>query len=1171
MSRATAEEVMPTGPWNRVVQQIRRAVGLQSSDGVGDADLLRRFAVAGDQQAFADLVQRHAALVRSVCRRIVGDEHHADDAFQATFLVLARKAGSVRRPERLSGWLYGVACRVSRKARGIMNRQRVQPGPIEDVAVMSVDGDWKDLRPVLDEEVNRLPECYRAPIILCYLEGKTNEEAARTLGCPGGTVASRLARGRDLLRGRLERRGLALSAGGLAAALPGFAAAAVPAEVVESAIRAGLQFAAGAGAEGPAATLAQGAIHAMFLARVKVFGAVAVVLMAALGGAGVLVHRAGGETVAVEAAPPAVAPPPLKLDAYGDPLPAGALLRLGTNRLRFNFAALAAIAPSGSLVATVEQTSRDTPQGSKEERIIRIHDIASGRETRSWHLPGRESIWSIQLSADGSLLAIPETTSGGAQVWDTKTGKLLKTLGQPGSRCHHVSLSADGKLLVAGNGLGRIDVYDVESGKLVRQIAPGKNSGSTSNQSGREPLRISADGKVVVVLDEQRNLRAHSVASGDVLAEFRCSQPGNNSSCNMAVAPDGLRLAFLSESYDDCRIDLFDVKAKAALPPLKMPVRFGNRTAAFSPDGKSLAAVGVDGITRVFDIESGKVTFSKPGDNRFLAFLEKGEVLASVGGSDHRTLRRWKLANGEEMDPFPGHFGGIGMALVLPGGRFLTGGGTSLILWDQATGKLQRRMVLGKDSSALAVSPDGRLLAGQLREKVLSIWDLATGDEVKQIAITHQHARAAAFSADGRTLFVSNGSITRYDVASGKPTGSLDGAGTVDCLAVSPDGTRVAGGTHRAYPHREFPREPGTREPQVPQRPTPGRVLVWDLAAGDRQPRIVGENPAGVLQIAFAPDGHSILSIGKIEMGQEVEKTAGASSKGDQLKPRDPSDPPPKPAYFGDYKVRIWEIATGKERLAFGDGVTHFYRFAISPDGRTLAAAGFGTGIRLFDMIDGKQVSVLGSPELSVTTLSFASDGKTLITGQYDTTALVWELPARLDSPRAADAKQLDAWWTDLQGDDAGRAYVAVCGLSREGKNAAPLLRDRYEAMRKTGRERVDKMIADLDSTTFADRQKATEELRKLGQIAVGALEKVLEGKPSLDLRKRIEGILTEIRAQPLAPDQRTGIRTVEALQRAGGDAAIDILRHWSTAMEDARVQAAARAAYQRLSPTKAP
>jgi RNA polymerase sigma factor (sigma-70 family) len=210
--------------------------------------LLEKFARRRDGSAFETLVKRHGPMVLAVCQRVLQNSQDAEDAFQATFLVLVRKAGSIGQPELLANWLYGVAYRTALKARASAarrsehERQAVSmptSDPLLDVA-------WRELRALLDEELSRLPEKYRAPLVLCYLQGKTNEEAARQLGWPIGSMSARLARGREMLRDRLASRDKALPAGLFLMVLTQKAGAAtLPAPLVGATVKAGLGWAVG--------------------------------------------------------------------------------------------------------------------------------------------------------------------------------------------------------------------------------------------------------------------------------------------------------------------------------------------------------------------------------------------------------------------------------------------------------------------------------------------------------------------------------------------------------------------------------------------------------------------------------------------------------------------------------------------------------------------------------------------------------------------------------------------------------------------------------------------------------------------------------------------------------------------------------------------------------------
>jgi RNA polymerase sigma factor (sigma-70 family) len=215
-----------------------------------DQDLLKRYVDLRDEAAFAALVHRYGPLVLGACRRVLGHEQDSEDAFQATFLVLARKAGAITKGASMGGWLYRVAYRIARKLKGRQARRQCREREAQEFAAAEETPDWvwREVRALLDEEVNRLPDKYRLPFILCYLNGKTNEEAARQLVCPVGTLASRLAWARERLRARLTHRGVVLSAAVLATGLTAQAGpVAVAGALAEATARAGLRFGAGQG------------------------------------------------------------------------------------------------------------------------------------------------------------------------------------------------------------------------------------------------------------------------------------------------------------------------------------------------------------------------------------------------------------------------------------------------------------------------------------------------------------------------------------------------------------------------------------------------------------------------------------------------------------------------------------------------------------------------------------------------------------------------------------------------------------------------------------------------------------------------------------------------------------------------------------------------------------
>jgi RNA polymerase sigma factor (sigma-70 family) len=268
-----------------VLHHLQRLTGGGST--VPDADLLARFVARRDEAAFELLLWRHGPMVQGVCRRLLANAADVEDAFQAAFLALVRKAASIASGQSVAGWLYRVAYRVALRLRAAAARQ---PSPAPDLdPAAPADPTWSDLRPVLDEEVNRLPEKYRLPIVLCYFQGRTHEEAARELGCPRNTVSIRLLRARERLRARLASRGLALSAATLVLVLTErVASATVAVALVEAAASAGMAWATGraaAGAVSPrAAALAEGVLKAMFASKLKYLAAVLCLALGVLGG-----------------------------------------------------------------------------------------------------------------------------------------------------------------------------------------------------------------------------------------------------------------------------------------------------------------------------------------------------------------------------------------------------------------------------------------------------------------------------------------------------------------------------------------------------------------------------------------------------------------------------------------------------------------------------------------------------------------------------------------------------------------------------------------------------------------------------------------------------------------------------------------------------------------------
>jgi len=293
---------MTSGSLGTALQRLLGRLGKPAGESA-DAPLLDRFVAAQDAAAFAALVRRYGPLVLGVCRRVLRDAHDAEDAFQATFFILAKKAPRLDRQRPLSGWLYTVAQNTALKARTSAARRRARERQVANMMAQRPQADpgAPDTSGAIDHELAQLPEKYRLPLILCYLEGRSNEAAARELGWPLGSMAKRLERGRELLRQRLTRRGLALSALSALTAQQ----ASVSAAQVDTISRAAVRFAAGQGAAPPAlqaAALAGETLHSMWLSQCKL-AAVLVLTVGLVGtGLGLVGYRAAGGRLQVSAA-----------------------------------------------------------------------------------------------------------------------------------------------------------------------------------------------------------------------------------------------------------------------------------------------------------------------------------------------------------------------------------------------------------------------------------------------------------------------------------------------------------------------------------------------------------------------------------------------------------------------------------------------------------------------------------------------------------------------------------------------------------------------------------------------------------------------------------------------------------------------------------------------------
>jgi RNA polymerase sigma factor (sigma-70 family) len=798
-----------------VLQFVRQLACDVEGDGPSDGQLLQRFIAQRDDSAFAAILQRHGPLVFGVCTQVLRNPHDAEDCFQATFLVLARKAAAIRRHESLATWLHRVAFYIASTARTDAVRRMTHerqamsmtgPGAVGEIAVQ----DWQ---PLLHAEVDRLPEKYRIPVVLCYLEGKTHEGAARQLGWPLGTVKGRLARARDLLRTRLAHRGLALSTGTLAMVLsPDVLWATVPPALLGLTLRAARSFAAGmtlsAGAvPARALALAQGAVP--IVTPVKL--AHAFVLMIVLGVAGLAAvlglvpGRAyqpdpcaveGEQTHSRSDSQRLAGPHPLlalrgeqrKGDPIdpamsGDSLPPGAIARLGTLRFRHGKGIESMVlSPDGKTIVSA---------GS--DGSIVLHDAMTGEKRRSF--AGEARYCRVALATDARSLA---TTVDGKNiaVRETATGNRIREFKVDQEPMYRLAFSADGRILVAG-GDHSIRVWDVPSGKEVSRITP----------PGLETLTLalSPDGKSLATAGwdraEKPVLCLWETAGGRKLREW---QPvaDMEETYALAFSPDGTHLASIS-SYADVegrgRLRVWAVPTAVRL--LELPGRF--HELHYSPGGKILAAIEADAVS-LREADTGKEIRRIPARGP-VTFSSDGKRLALA--SNYASITLWNVSTAEKLHPpSSGHDHWVRSVQFLSDGETIASlGDDALCFWNSATAERIGRFEDPRIRVSMrTLSPDGKTLAtvvwdhsGQAARQVIRLWNTRSGQRLRDLEPSpNASLPALVFSPDARTLAVAEWdgrTIQFWDVASGKLFRKIAlPSVSPESLAFTPDGKTLA-------------------------------------------------------------------------------------------------------------------------------------------------------------------------------------------------------------------------------------------------------------------------------------------------------------------------------------------------------------------------------------------
>jgi RNA polymerase sigma factor (sigma-70 family) len=1116
---------------------LRRLVAAQGAEGRSDGELLRSFVERRDEVAFGVLVRRHGPMVLRVCGRVLRHQQDAEDAFQATFLALARNAAALRNRQALAAWLHRAAYRMALASLRAADRRRHHEGKATARATQDPTAElaWHEVQAVLEEEVQRLPEAYRTPFVLCCLEGAGRADVARQLGVKEGTIASRLDQARKRLRSRLARRGVSLPAVLAAAALAGPAKALGPRLCAVTARAAALLTsdpAAAARVAGPhVCALAARGTHARFLGWSRAAPLLLVVGLA-VAGAGLVAGRPGADPhrPAGAARPPDAAgqrrPPedrPRRADLSGDPLPQEALARLGTLRFRpGGFLASLAIAPDGKTLVALDTRGNVCVLDAADGRTLRRFATGATRQRPALSADGR---WAVVLAGKGGLPIDPEVS---LELWDCSRGTRVRAFGKApfATAC----FSADGKVLAGLRYDEVVELWDPHAGRPLRSWKAGNGPGYDLLFRGR----FTGDGRTLVTSHRNQTVRCWDVATGGRMQEVRDLPPSDLCAVSSlgVLAVDGRGDAAPGPGEGkpaEVRLRLIDLKTgkdllRAAAPPETVPkgrpgwfVR-----GEFSPDGKQLVTAGFDNRVRLWDAATGKHVRSwafianVPGA---LGFSADGRRLALADGGT--VVRLLDVAGGEAALPAGNRTGFFEPRFTADGKTVLTLGDhdAALHAWEAATGRLRRRQQWPAEEVALsALGCDGRTIFSWGQDRHLRRWDAATGKEVGRWADDYgvPYIQKIVPSPDGKTLALlfQRPTIVLVDTASGKERRRLEAHSPWPFGAsFSADGRSLVtwGGD--------------------------GRARAWDLATGKQLRQITYAEAPGAARGPAAPGGRGLVSF-----------SAAVSPDARLL------------AFGGRGFIAVHDVAGGEEVRRVEGLPANVSVRGFSPDGRTLAWSGPGDdAVHLLEVASGKERHRLAGHVGQVTSVAFSADGRRAVSASEDTTALVWDLgPAAAALPAGRDAA-----WDDLAHADAARAYRAVRRLAA----SADAVRRRLRPVPPADAERVARLIGGLDSDAFSARAKAGAELERIGEVAGPACRKALDKGPSLEKRRRLQAILDGYAraAREITPERLRCSRGLEALELAATEGARRALEELAGGAEGAWLTEEAKAALRRL------
>jgi WD40 repeat protein len=890
------------------------------------------------------------------------------------------------------------------------------------------------------------------------------------------------------------------------------------------------------------------------------------------------------------------AQPPPRDDVFGDPLPAAARARIGTVRLRHG-----ALAKDVRFVAH----GRWLLSGS-DDNTVRLWEPRTGREVHRF--AGR---WGC-LAPNGKTLV---TWGNGFHAWDLATGKELPwsaaTFGETSPYDAVAAVTRDGKsIVVAGAAYhagmpeddGKLEVrtLDLATGKLRSQWLGPRFNGDMQRY-------IFPGGAAVGVsfahhYEPDDNLRLYDAASGKLLASCQHFT-------NLQWSDDGTRLVTQAPQPEGAmhRMHLLVYDAGTGKERFRYQAD-AEMIAALSPNGATVAFLhrhenaGAKRIIRVADVAGGKVLHElacAAGSNPSLRFSANGAWLTAA--LDGGTIEVWDVAQGKRVHSMATSLGGFAWrAEVSPDGKFLAAadGNTPVVhLWSLETGKkVPDNTALDWGPIAMAFSRDGKKLATITSHGVACIWDAASGRQLQHLPTLAAEDGYYPFEQP-QLVWAENGHLHMVAVAGSAwpPGADSKQAHTVHLVDLTTGKPLRAFGPLGELNHSwTVSADHRTLAALVSD-----RIVVWDIATGQercRMPLSKSEAKLGVrdldgFALAVAPSGTVLaicdrlqindlstrfgplalreLASGKVrsehwQHGQD--RPEAFLTRDDGLANLVFTPDGAALALAARDGIVLWDVRRDREIRRFGGGDMDPRSAAFSPDGKLLAAIQHHGGVCLWDVATGTLLRRVANGTGRATSFCFASDSNSLAVAGSETTVIVWDLQALLAAPTAetASRKTLEALWIDLASGDALKAGKAMDRLRQAGPAATAWLKGRLKPIAPPDDYLLPKLLADLDSNEFGARERASQELERLGDLAVPALRQRLRSAPPLETARRVGQLLARLEGPTADTNVLRLLRAVEVLEDVGGHDAHAALERLTRGMPGHRVTDAARAALRR-------